>query len=246
MLVQDLIRKTSAPYEILLWLNTADPAFEDFLRRTADAGRPVRTVGRTPGNIGMRAYRELFQAARQPLIVQVDDDVIRVSPGIAEAAARIFGKFPAVRQLVADVWQDEFTTGARPPLSEYRCLDEAEGLYDGPIDGWFSIYHRSILPLLLSLPYDEYCFIGAAARHRLRRQGLKGLLCTGMKVFHAIGPQYASLFGLLDFEVEKYRRLKRPEIVAWYEEARGALPHPEVLAERFSSAARCVDSWGPK
>ncbi len=216
LLVADLAWKTLVPYEILLWLNVADPGFELFLQDKIAGGCSVRIVGRTPENIGMRAYRELFQASRYPLLVQIDDDVVCTSQGAAETAADIFRRLPNVRQIVADVWQDEFTTGARPPMSGYRCFREADGLYDGPIDGWFSIYHRSILPLLLSLSYAEYCCIGGIVRHRLRQQGLRGLLCTQMKVFHVIGPQYASLFGMLDFELEKYRRLGRQEIVDWY------------------------------
>jgi len=58
----------------------------------------------------MRAYRMLFTAARYELITQIDDDVLRISPQIAERAAAIFKAHPKVRQLVADTWQDEFTT----------------------------------------------------------------------------------------------------------------------------------------
>jgi hypothetical protein len=156
----------------------------------------------------------------------------------------LFAKFPRVRQLVADVWQDEFTTGARPPIQGYRCVDGREGLYDGPIDGWFSIYHRSILPLLLALPYSEYFPIGGMVRQRLQRQGLRGLLCTRMKVFHVIGPQYASFFGMLDAEVEKYRRLGRRDILDWYLTARATLPSAEVMAGHFAAAARSIDREG--
>ena len=88
--------------------------------------------------------------------------------------------------------------------------------YDGPIDGWFSIYHRAILPVVLSLQMTRYCFIGAAVRRTLIRRRQRGLLCTRMKVFHAIGPAYASLFGMLDFEIAKYRALGRTDIVNWY------------------------------
>lgn len=238
MLIADLIRKTTAPFEILVWDNSEDADFGQFL--TAAAARsPVTLVGRSPRNIGMRAYADLFGAARYPLIVQIDDDVLCVSRGIAERAAAIFETHRDVRQIVADVWQDDFTTGARPPIGQYRCVDEAEGLYDGPVDGWFSIYHRSILPLLRSMPLAEYCCLGGAVRARLRRQGLHGLLCTRMKVFHAIGPAYASLFGMLDFEVAKYRRLGRADIVRWYEtEPRPAL---QELEARFGTIAASLD-----
>jgi hypothetical protein len=240
MLVSDLVWKTSAPYEILVWVNVDDPGLDDFLE---EAGRryPVRVVGRTPGNIGMRAYGELFRAAGHELIAQVDDDVVCVSPGIAERARRLFSQHPRVCQLVADVWQDQHTTGARPPMSAYGCVDRQEGLYAGPIDGWFAVYHRSILPLLLSQPFGEYFPLGAAVKRSLAARGLSGLLCTRMKVFHTIGPEYASLFGMLDAEIDKYRRLGRREIVEWYSGARATLPPVEVLAERFAAAVGEID-----
>src|SRR5215471_12098375 len=103
LLIQDLMRKTTAPWEILVWLNVDDAEFEGFLQTT---GAPVRIVGKTPENIGMEAYPRLFHEARHELIVQIDDDVIAVSKRIAEQASDIFARFPRVKQLVADVWQD--------------------------------------------------------------------------------------------------------------------------------------------
>lgn len=211
------------------------------LQALQSRGVPLRVVGRTPHNIGMQAYRELFAAARQALIVQIDDDVVCVSPGIAQRAQRLFGKHTQVRQLVADVWQDEFTTGARPPIEHYRVFDAAEGLYAGPIDGWFAVYHRSIVPLLLGLPYTPYMPIGGIVRARLAQRRQLGLLDRGMRVFHVIGPQYADSFGMLDFEIHKYRRLGRHDIVGWYESWRDrpdrAAPTTERLQQITSALA---------
>jgi hypothetical protein len=53
---------------------------------------------------------------------------------------------------------------------------------------------------------------------------MEGLLCTRMKVFHVIGPCYASLFGMLESEIRKYRDVGRPDIVEWYERSRDTLP----------------------
>jgi hypothetical protein len=243
MLIAELVAKTSAPCEILVWENTDDPTFDAFVAERAAAGWPIVVVGRTRENIGMHAYAELFRASRYPLIVQIDDDVLRVSRGIAERARRIFETHPEIRQVVADVWQDDLTTGARPPLQYYRCVDQAEGLFDGPIDGWFSIYHRSVLPLLLSLPIAEYFPIGGAVRHALSRRRQRGVLCTRMRVFHAIGPAYASLFGMLEFEVAKYRRLGRTDIVEWY--SAEALPSMDELQRRFANLSDTLDRDGP-
>ncbi len=241
LLLADLAAKTSARYEILVWLNVADAALEAEMAAMSARGVPLRVLGRTPHNIGMQAYRTLFAAARHPLIAQIDDDVVCVSRGIAERADRLFRRFPSVRQLVADVWQDEHTTGARPPLEQYRAFDAAEGLLSGPIDGWFAVYHRSILPVLLALHYAPYFALGAAVRARLEKSGREGLLDCGMRVFHVIGPAYAEAFGMLDFEIRKYTRLGRQDIVAWYEGYRAAPAAPGSLAARVDAIRGALD-----
>ena len=243
LLVTDLCMKTVAPHEVLLWLNCDHAGFDAFLEDAQAAGWPVRVLGRTPENLGMDVYLELFRASRYPLLVQIDDDVICVCRGIAERAAQIFHRHRNLRQLVADVWQDEYTTGARPEMSHYRLVDSRDGLYDGPIDGWFSIYHRSILPLLPERFEGGYFPLGGMIKNLLRSRGLRGLLCTRMKVFHVIGPQYSSHFDMLDFEIAKYRRLGRQEIVDWYEEARQALPSPSELEKRVESIRAHLDGW---
>jgi hypothetical protein len=234
MLVADLVRKTTVPFEVLIWLNVADDELVAFLHQMAAAGAPIHIVGLTPENIGMRAYRHLFEAARYQMITQIDDDVVCVSPEIAQRAAAIFNRHPTIRQIVADVWQDDFTSGARPGMDAYRCVDPSIGLYDGPIDGWFSIYHRSILPLLQTVPYSQYCFIGGVVQGQLRRRRLQGLLCTRMKVFHVIGPEYVSMFDMLEFEIAKYQALGRSDIVDWYERARPTLPLPAMLRKHYA------------
>src|SRR5262245_10060252 len=79
LLLADLVRKTSVPYEILLWLNVADAQLDAYIDDMVGTGAQVRIVGRTPQNIGMKAYRMLFQRARYPLVTQIDDDVICIS-----------------------------------------------------------------------------------------------------------------------------------------------------------------------
>lgn len=241
LLIQDLARKTTAPFEILVWLNIDDDDFERFLEEQQARGVPIKVVGKTPENIGMAAYALLFQHSRYELIVQIDDDVVAISKRIAEQASDIFSRFPLVKQLVADVWQDEYTTGARPLMSNYRAYQPEDGLYDGPVDGWFSIFHRSVLPLTQARQGSIYFPLGAQLRHRLTANGSLGLLCTKFKVFHVIGPQYASYFGMLDFEIEKYRRLGRHDIVDWYESAKPTLPAKAELELRVKEIFAALD-----
>lgn len=235
-LVSDLINKMSVPFEILIWLNVHDPGYEKFLGKMKAKGGPIKIIGKTPDNIGMAAYLQLFQKSQYEIIVQIDDDVICISRQIAQRAMEIFNQFKRVKQLTADVWQDEYTTGARPPLSAYKLFNRQHGLYMGPIDGWFSLYHRSILPLILKMPVTRYFPLGSVVKNRLKKQGLYGLLCTAFKVFHVIGPIYTNYFGMLEFEIQKYKELGRHDIVEWYQKEKENLPAPEqvsVLIDRI-------------
>ena len=231
LLIAELIAKTRVPYEILLWMNVADANFNSFVADKAAAGVPLCVVGDTPENIGMAAYPSLFAASRFPLVAQIDDDVVCIAPRIAEVAQAAFARFPAVGMLTADVWQDEYTTGARPPLEGYRLLNREFGLYDGPIDGWFAVYRKQSLEACRVRP-TRYYGLGAAIKRQLRPVNEHGLLCTRMKVFHITGPFYASHFGMLDAEIAKYEAVGRGDMVNWYRSARANLPPAQELAER--------------
>jgi hypothetical protein len=238
LLIEELVHKTSVSYEILLWINVQDDAFDQFIARRQSDGAAIRIVGKTPSNIGMAAYRTLFVESRFDMVVQIDDDVVCLSPNIAQKAAEIFARFPRVGMLTADTWQDEYTNGARPPMAHYRTVSEEFGLYDGPIDGWFAVYRKSALGVCTHIRAARYTCLGVQIKNLLRRVGMQGLLCTRFKVFHVIGPEYSSYFGMLDFEIEKYASLGRTDIVNWYSRRRDKLPPNDELAKRVEGIQR--------
>ena len=231
-LIDELVAKTTAPYEILVWINVVDAGFEGFLEERIASGAALRIAGRSPENIGMAAYPRLFEQSRYEMVAQIDDDVVCVGPNAAQTAAAIFERFPGVGMLTADVWQDEYTTGARPPLEQYRLFDEGFGLYEGPIDGWFAIYRKRTIAECRGIRPGRYYNLGSAIRGRLQAIGRQALLCTRMKVFHVTGPAYASYFGMLDAEIAKYASIGRQDMVNWYNADRQSLPSRQELEER--------------
>lgn len=238
LLIEDLHRKTSVPYETLLWINTPDPQFAAFVQEKIRAGWPIKIVGNTPENIGMVGYKHLFAAAQYDLITQIDDDVICISPGIAQKARAIFAKHPKVKQLVSDVWQDQYCTGHRPPEDRYTVYDAEWGLYKGPIDSWFGIYHRSMLGIFKDNPFQKFCSIGNWAYRTLASKGLLGLLCKKFKVFHVTHPPYVSYYGMLDFQIKKIESIAGPGSARGYREAK--LPPREELGKRIQNIFRVL------
>lgn len=239
ILVEDLIRKTTAPYEILLWLNTRAPEIPGYIDRLANRGIPIRVVGSSPENVGMVGYKMLFLNAKYDLIAQVHDDVVCISRRIAEKASEIFKSHKDVKQIVTDVIQDPFTTGGRPGDDAYKLFNPADGLWGGPIDGWFSIYHKSILQILTEAPYAPYFYLGSYVQMQLRASQKEGLLCKKMKVFHTAGPAYAHLFETIESEVRKYIYLGNKEMAEIY---RNNAYEPAVIDQMSRQYLKNVES----
>lgn len=233
MLIEELIRKTTVPYEILLWLNVEDLSFEIFLQEKVRQGVRLHIIGKTPENIGMAGFKTCFEKARGTIITQIDDDVIRVSPHMSEVAQIVFGRYPDIRHVSATLWEeDQYSRLSREPWeSRHQLFDADLNLYTGAIDGWFSMYHRDLLPMLLSLPYGgRVTGIGYMIAQRLRSQGKTPVLCRTLKVFHVKGPVYLSYYDMLDVQVWKLKQLgQSDEAVARYAKAKEWVPSKEKL-----------------
>lgn len=238
ILLEDLIRKTTTPYEILVWLNTRAPEIEGYIDRLNYRGVPIKVIGSSPKNIGMAGYKMLFHNAKYDLIAQVHDDVICVSRKIAEIASEAFKANPRIKQIVTDVIQDGFTTGGKPGESAYTSFDAERELFSGPIDGWFSIYHRSILRMLLDAPYEPYFYLGSYIQMQLKSRMFEGVLSKKMKVFHIAGPSYASLFETGESEIRKYISLGKKELADVYASVN---PDEATLAQMADSYRRNVE-----
>jgi len=241
LLVDEIIKKTDVPYELLIWVNTITPELMAHIETRAKEGHPVKLVGSSPDNIGMAAYKPLFEAAQYPLVAQVEDDIRFISPKMAQIAQGIFDKHPTVRMLVADVHQDYMTNGAHPGFSEYKPFSKEDGLYRGPIDGGIAIYHRDLYDVLLTAPWKQYFYLGAWMTGHAANRKLEALLCTKMKIFHIYGAHYIKAFDLLDFEIEKFKRVGLKHIAEGFEILKPSLPPKEFLMKRVEEISKDFD-----
>jgi len=244
LLIRELIKKTSVPYEILIWLNVDDPGLEECIAVAAKQGHPIRLVAKTPQNVGMKAFRELFALARYSMVVQLDDDVVYISRNIAQIVSGVFQRHRDIGMITAHVWQDEYTSGSHPPLEKYKPSAYGDGLMLGPIDGGFSVYSHEALAILPSAPYENYFCLGAWVANELMRRKNFGVLSTKIKMFHVVGPVYVSYYGMLDFEIEKYKRVSHQAVVNWYETARASLPPKAEVENRIRGIEAHFESYG--
>lgn len=243
ILLEDLIRKTTTPYEILVWINTRAPELDGYINRLSYRGIPIKIVGSSTENVGMLGYKMLFKAAKYDMIAQVHDDVVCISKKISEKAQEIFSANPKIGQIVTDVIQDAFTTGGRPSDDAYSLFDSARGLFTGPVDGWFSIYHRSILQLLLDAPYERYFYLGSYIQMQLRARERDGVLCKAMKVFHLAGPAYAQLLETVQTEVRKYLSLGNKEAAELYSSLNVTPEMLDQMAKEYEKNVDLIESF---
>lgn len=243
-LLGEVAKKTTLPYELLLWLNLKDDGLERYIQTLISAGHPIRVIGKTPENIGMAAFKPLIEQAKGDLLVQLEDDVLFISRKAGEVAQEILARRKDIGMLSAEVWQDEISNGGHPRPEHYTCVDALDQLFEGPIDGGFSVYPRSSVPLLLQSGFRVYFGMGCGMHLRLNSLGMKAFKCRRMRIFHLAGAPYHSLFpGMVEFEMEKYRRVGHRQMVQVYENEMKNLPPKAVLEQRLRAIENYHDSF---
>lgn len=242
LLLRELVKKTTASYEVLVWMNCEAPGFEALVLYLASRGCSIRIVGRSPENVGMVAFRNLIEAASGDLLVQFDDDVIMVSRRAIELCREVFSRRPDVGLLVGGVWQDEYTSGGHGKPSDYLLVDRENLLYDGPVDGGFTFYRKEAVKVLLSASFRKYWGMGAETIHNLKGKGLSGYLFGRVKMLHLHGPVYHQYFGKLDFEVEKFKSVGFRGMASVYERCL-EFPPRELVEKKLLEAEEYFDKF---
>ena len=78
-LIEDLIKKTTAPYEILLWVENLDPGFERFLARKVWDGIPISVAERNAPR--STVIKDLFAFCQRSWVMQISCDTPKVVSG---------------------------------------------------------------------------------------------------------------------------------------------------------------------
>ncbi|MCG8706887.1 glycosyltransferase family 2 protein [Brenneria sp. 4F2] len=173
-------------------------------------------------NVGLRAYKELFSLAAGDYIIEVDDDILEFPKSVDSVFFNYLSVFKDYGYLALDVVQNEFTTGAKPSLDKYKIIKKDGMVVEkGPTGGWCTGFRRK--------DYRKIKFIFDFFDHYNFKHGEDGFLCklfrligkksgiiSGIKCFHATGPHYSKVYGLLDRDIEKYSLSGRKDLVDWY------------------------------
>lgn len=216
-------------YEFLIW----DNGSTDDTGKVLDAfkAKPGFRVFRSSKNLSINAYKPLFNRAKGAVIIEIDDDILKLPQGFDKAVVEYLTAYPDYGYLSLNVVQNEQTEGAKPPASCYT-LDTrgAKTVEEGPAGGWCVGFRRkdyrkvllffNLIPLSMKrgedgiLPYLFHVFL------KKRRGIIREVVCL-----HATGPVFAKLYGQTEREIEKYRLAGLDDHVRQYaEQAHDAPP----------------------
>lgn len=208
-------------YEFIIMDNGSDDGTVDVLKEYS-AKDPCMKIIYNKTNEGLQAYKKLFKAAKGKYIIELDDDVIEYPENFDFVMVDYLTSFKKVGILALDVVQNEYTTGAKPPESNYSdCVLGNKTVQLGPCGGWCCIFKRIDYHLVrffferkqLNMALGEDGLLNYYMQRVLRK---KCGIIKNIKCLHASGPFYSKKYNYLKRDLQKYEDAKLTAIVEEY------------------------------
>ena len=194
-------------YEVLVWNNGSDDGTKEYLDEIAAKYPRVRPIHH-PENVGLNAVALSVKAARGYYIVELDDDVVQFPDDWLAKMLHAFKKVPQIGYVVANVVQDECTTGEKDVPEAYTIVDyDGVVMEHGPAWGWCSMTSLEVLSRIGNFPRrrgrlnftedEDYV-------RRCLRAGYTPAILQEVVVFHASGAAMNDKYGYLESCLKKY------------------------------------------
>jgi GT2 family glycosyltransferase len=194
-------------YEVIVWNNGSDDGTKEYLDGIAEAHPQVRVINH-PENVGLNAVALAVARARGYYIVELDDDVVRFPDDWLSKMLGAFKKVPQIGYLVANVVQNESTTGEKDIPDAYQVVDyDGVVMEHGPAWGWCSMTSLEVLKRIGNFPRrrgrlnftedEDYV-------RRCLRAGYTPAILQEVVVFHASGAAMNDQYGYLESCLKKY------------------------------------------
>jgi GT2 family glycosyltransferase len=193
--VQNVLSRTTATTEIVIWDNASTDATPDYLATLTDSR--IRVV-RSPANVGMNGYARAFWMTTAPYFVELDDDVVDAPQGWDRTLLDAYDKLPEIGFLAADILDDPYDEPAhyryRVRPHEYR-FTEVNGvpLLEGPAGGGCAITSRELAASVGGFPErpgEVFWEEETEYLNRILTLGYRGAVLASIKVHHTGGPHY--------------------------------------------------------
>ncbi|MCB9358024.1 MAG: glycosyltransferase [Calditrichaeota bacterium] len=232
-------------HEILLWDNASTDDTQSVIAKW-QAGRLNLISIRSPKNIGTNGFAELALRATREMIFEMDDDVFLLPQEWHAKLKRAFELFPEYAYLALDVLQDEFTSGAKPLLVHYeRETRDDVTIEFGPTGGWATATPRKFYFSTEGYPYRPHkpYFPEDGYYNRIVRDaGKKAGILSGVKCYHASGPNWNAAFGKGTMHSQKMNSHGAGRSVGLtFRESSDQVPDPRILEDY--RAQLCPNPW---
>ena len=185
----------------------------------------VRII-RNKKNLRFAAYKKLFFYARGRIIIDLDDDVLRIPKDFDRTLFEYLNVYRDYGFLACNVVQNEKTDGARPKNAVYTTDRRGDMVVEeGPTGGWCSAFRRRdylwikllIFFFKMNAKTPEDAYIASLCFRLHKRIGI----IRDTVVFHACGPVYSRENHYLDRDIEKHLAGESFVLAALYQAEKG-------------------------
>lgn len=230
-----LAETVPAEHEVLLWDNASQDETPQVIAKW-QASRLNLQVFRSRTNIGTNGFAELALQAKRELIFEMDDDIFLLPQNWVEKLLHAFKLFPECIYLALDVVQDEFTHGAKPLPVHYQSVTRDDVTLEfGPTGGWATTTPRKFYFSTEGFPFrphKPYFSEDGYYNRIVRERGKKSAILTGVKCYHASGPNWNVAFGKGTMHKQKVDMHGAANTVGLtFREVSERVPNPEILEE---------------
>ncbi|MDK9698960.1 MAG: glycosyltransferase [bacterium] len=220
-----MLRTLSMPSEILIINNGSDDGTGEFLDRFPYRNRFPNIVSfrviHHCENQGTQAYNSAMFSLSAPVLIEVDDDVIRFPDGWDRKLTDALIHGNRIGYVSTDVWQDEWTSGNRADSSSFPTqlerLSDGGTIETGIVGGWCAATPRALFHAVGGFPFrgrGEFELEDGGYANVLAQSGWRFGIRTDVKVYHACGAKLSKALGLDKGWREKYDPNTDPRYLA--------------------------------
>lgn len=173
-------------------------------------------------NNGLKSYKKLFYKCTGDYIITIDDDILDFPENFPLNLVHAIDTAVDFGYIALDVFQDEYTNGAKPEATKYIDMDyDGFTLQKGPVGGWCSILRKSDFNKFKIKFFFERMTMKNGDDKILNSLvsylGLKRGILKDVKCLHACGPYYSKKYGYLERDIEKYKKVGLDSFVEAYQ-----------------------------
>jgi len=196
--VEKVVMRTSLDTkEVIFWNNCSTDETAEYLGTLKD--ERFRVINHHT-NIGTNAYARVFRLAKEPYLIELDDDILEAPQDWDRTLLSSLKQGKEIGFLAAHVVNDGKSLASQIIYHRDRHLytrREINGvrILDGPMAGWCSITSRKLYDKVGGFKENKrfkFWHADGVYVKALRRAGYICAILENLKVFHASGPAYSS------------------------------------------------------